>query len=674
VSQCIRYCEQEGNRIASTLPQLRAAASSYGCCSHNAKTGVCRFKNNSFLTKKGTDSNEQVSICANLGNEFGYTCGLSEFGPLGETCEDSSRTPNLPYTTLPITGQPCQGYYSECNSNCEMSWITSSPASGSGPCIGQFQSPLPCIGGLGQCPRSANCRGYYGKCSSDCIRYWTTEVAPVNKGTCPQEDEGFEWCTGDACPTYDCPVGHITQRVSIGSSTSDTTSVPVTRSVTCPTLVYSSNWANLGKSHFDEVFLIETTSNEVTAMRVDAKTGWNWSLEINCCTEPQSVSDCSVPTTINVPRSQSYTFTFDAGTDALVCPELVNEQNKNLKITIKSDCAAYSNSKCVAQTSKCAWHSGSCTAVGSGEAIRINVKNLGSTSFFSGGWNAFDLDCCFTSGVSTIENPDTPSDLDRLDKDCVGKWSPCGPDCVQIWLTTQSKVGQGTCPDEVNNGMRPCNVGDGQCTETMKTKNPTGTPLSQGPNVAYSEHDFQNCGGTGADVLRDFAASVEECKQRCSEDSECGGFIRVHDDSPQNLYSGKCFLRRAPLQNPYSFSWDKRSCYEKLANAPIFATASDRPAKTPTVYNNTPTKTPTKFVQAKIPADQPKPSGLCDWQCYLDRYVDLQNAYGNDVVAAEKHYESSGASEGRDCTCDGSKNNSEVFSLVALVFFLLRAF
>ena len=47
-------------------------------------------------------------------------------------------------------------------------------------------------------------------------------------------------------------------------------------------------------------------------------------------------------------------------------------------------------------------------------------------------------------------------------------------------------------------------------------------------------------------------------------------------------------------------------------------------------------------------------SAGCDWQCYLDQYEDLQNAFGaNNVAAAESHYQNHGNSEGRDCTCPG---------------------
>ena len=42
----------------------------------------------------------------------------------------------------------------------------------------------------------------------------------------------------------------------------------------------------------------------------------------------------------------------------------------------------------------------------------------------------------------------------------------------------------------------------------------------------------------------------------------------------------------------------------------------------------------------------------CDWQCYLDRYADLQNAFGShNLAAAENHWNNDGHGQNRDCTC-----------------------
>ena len=41
----------------------------------------------------------------------------------------------------------------------------------------------------------------------------------------------------------------------------------------------------------------------------------------------------------------------------------------------------------------------------------------------------------------------------------------------------------------------------------------------------------------------------------------------------------------------------------------------------------------------------------CDWQCYLDRYPDLQAAFGSQNLAgAESHWKMHGHKD-RDCTC-----------------------
>jgi hypothetical protein len=41
----------------------------------------------------------------------------------------------------------------------------------------------------------------------------------------------------------------------------------------------------------------------------------------------------------------------------------------------------------------------------------------------------------------------------------------------------------------------------------------------------------------------------------------------------------------------------------------------------------------------------------CDWGCYLARYQDLKNAFGEDKGAASSHYWTFGKAEGRDCSC-----------------------
>jgi len=42
----------------------------------------------------------------------------------------------------------------------------------------------------------------------------------------------------------------------------------------------------------------------------------------------------------------------------------------------------------------------------------------------------------------------------------------------------------------------------------------------------------------------------------------------------------------------------------------------------------------------------------CDWQCYLDKNPDVAEKVGKtNLTGAEKHYKSKGAEEGRNCEC-----------------------
>merc|ERR1712232_1481120 len=49
-----------------------------------------------------------------------------------------------------------------------------------------------------------------------------------------------------------------------------------------------------------------------------------------------------------------------------------------------------------------------------------------------------------------------------------------------------------------------------------------------------------------------------------------------------------------------------------------------------------------------------KCTSACDWQCYLNHYGDLQDAFGaTNVAGAETHWSNHGKGEGRLCTCLG---------------------
>merc|ERR1711998_783244 len=49
----------------------------------------------------------------------------------------------------------------------------------------------------------------------------------------------------------------------------------------------------------------------------------------------------------------------------------------------------------------------------------------------------------------------------------------------------------------------------------------------------------------------------------------------------------------------------------------------------------------------------------CNWQCYLNRYPDLQRAFGkHNTKAAAAHWKAHGKKEGRKCTCPKKKKPS----------------
>merc|ERR1712228_1087142 len=54
---------------------------------------------------------------------------------------------------------------------------------------------------------------------------------------------------------------------------------------------------------------------------------------------------------------------------------------------------------------------------------------------------------------------------------------------------------------------------------------------------------------------------------------------------------------------------------------------------------------------------EPCNTGICDWRSYLARYIDLKNAFGDDLGAAKNHYRDYGRREGRDCTRGGTLGN-----------------
>merc|ERR1712066_858125 len=59
----------------------------------------------------------------------------------------------------------------------------------------------------------------------------------------------------------------------------------------------------------------------------------------------------------------------------------------------------------------------------------------------------------------------------------------------------------------------------------------------------------------------------------------------------------------------------------------------------------------------------------CNWQCYLDRYLDLQMAFGaKNTAAAKTHWRNHGNQANRDCTCEASDDYGDDFTYLAYYY------
>lgn len=105
-----------------------------------------------------------------------------------------------------------------------------------------------------------------------------------------------------------------------------------------------------------------------------------------------------------------------------------------------------------------------------------------------------------------------------------------------------------------------------------------------------------------------------------------------------------------------------------LTCTPAAAIPKPTPAPTPISVAQSPTPRPSERSEKKDNTDQEracvdKKGTWCNWQCYLDRYKDLQKEFGaTDTKTAAKHYKDKGGKEGRDCTCSAevkAKPNSD---------------
>ncbi|KAK3235926.1 hypothetical protein CYMTET_53903 [Cymbomonas tetramitiformis] len=91
--------------------------------------------------------------------------------------------------------------------------------------------------------------------------------------------------------------------------------------------------------------------------------------------------------------------------------------------------------------------------------------------------------------------------------------------------------------------------------------------------------------------------------------------------------------------------------------AALSSPASSRAAELRLEFNRRLERRPVNAA-ARMEARKRDTDTNCNWQCYLDRYPDLQKAFGNPststpIARAMIHWRTYGQSEGRICTCDG---------------------
>eukprot|EP01083_Nonionella_stella_P078381 214488_1 len=77
-------------------------------------------------------------------------------------------------------------------------------------------------------------------------------------------------------------------------------------------------------------------------------------------------------------------------------------------------------------------------------------------------------------------------------------------------------------------------------------------------SIEFIKHDGMQCTGSLTDILRDFEGTLEECKAKCEELDGCVAFVRVNS----GFYASKCYFRAGTLNDPTSYTYDDRDCFE----------------------------------------------------------------------------------------------------------------
>ena len=120
--------------------------------------------------------------------------------------------------------------------------------------------------------------------------------------------------------TYGCTT------VTIGNSRNQEITVTqegLTKNHKCPAEVSRNNW--LGGHTWPDVFDITQSEDQVTAKRVDAKSGWGMNLEFECC-KNQPEQKCKT-VTIGSSGMQEKTVTREGLTENHKCPAEVSRKN-----------------------------------------------------------------------------------------------------------------------------------------------------------------------------------------------------------------------------------------------------------------------------------------------------------------------------------------------------------
>jgi len=140
--------------------------------------------------------------------------------------------------------------------------------------------------------------------------------------------------------------------------------------------------------------------------------------------------------------------------------------------------------------------------------------------------------------------------------------------------------------------------------------------------------------------------SEEQCKQQCTNDRDCTAYQFRARDGNCDLIRGSCSKSDFPkkIETGRGYFVDAVGAWNFVTKGCWMSTR-----------------------------------GICNWQCYLDRYGDLQKAYGStNIGKAKQHWAWHGLKEGRDCTCSpivevGSSNvkSTRWFIIVLLLIIMI---